>query len=78
MKRGEDPDALDKDVVRRHYVKLGYKGDGDAPPIPDDVRVGAAQKYIEAYESITGEAFVPNTEPPLARMAKNLKVGGAR
>jgi phosphoribosylaminoimidazole-succinocarboxamide synthase len=72
MAKGEDPEALDKDYVRRHYLKVGYKGDGDAPPIPDDVRVGAAQRYIEAYEQITGETFVPDTEPPAARLAKNL------
>jgi len=77
MSEGKDPDAMDKDVVRRHYISVGYKGDGEAPPIPDAVRVGAAKKYIEAYEQITGEPFVPNTEPPIARMRKNLKLGGA-
>jgi phosphoribosylaminoimidazole-succinocarboxamide synthase len=70
---GQDPEPLDKDFVRRHFVGIGYKGDGPPPPIPDDVRVGAAKRYIEAFEAITGESFVPNTEPPLARMKKNLE-----
>ncbi len=70
--RGDDPEPLDKDFVRRHYTKQGYRGDGDPPPLPDDVRVGAAKRYIDAYEKITGEHFVPNTEPPLPRIAKNL------
>jgi len=70
--RGEDPEPLDKDFVRRHYTKLGYKGDGEAPPIPHDVRIGAAKRYIEAFERITGEPFTADTEPPLARIAKNL------
>jgi phosphoribosylaminoimidazole-succinocarboxamide synthase len=74
MKKGEDPEALDKDFVRRHFISVGYKGDGPAPPIPDDVRVGAAQRYIQAYEQITGESFVPDTQPPAARLAKNLGV----
>jgi phosphoribosylaminoimidazole-succinocarboxamide synthase len=78
MKEGADPDPLDKDFVRRHYLKVGYKGDGDAPPMPDDVRVGAAQRYIEAYELITGEPFVPDTEPPVARIRANLNLGGHR
>jgi phosphoribosylaminoimidazole-succinocarboxamide synthase len=78
MATGEDPEAFDKDVVRRHFIKVGYKGDGDAPPIPDDVRIHAAQRYIEAYEQITGEAFVPDTEAPVPRMRRNLKLGGAR
>jgi hypothetical protein len=42
----------------------------------DDVRVGAAERYITAYEQITGTAFVPDTDPPLPRMKKNLGIGG--
>jgi phosphoribosylaminoimidazole-succinocarboxamide synthase len=74
MKAGEDPDPLDKDFVRRWYLAQGYKGDGPAPAMTDDVRVGAAERYIAAYEQITGEAFVPDTSPPLPRIAKNLGV----
>ena len=70
--RGEDPEPLDKDFIRRHYTKLGYRGDGDPPPLPDDVRVGAAKRYIEAYERITGQAFAANTEEPLRRIANNV------
>ncbi len=70
---GLDPEPLDKDFVRRYYTALGYKGDGPPPPLPDDVRVGAALRYIEAFERITGEAFVPDTEPPAARIRKNLR-----
>jgi phosphoribosylaminoimidazole-succinocarboxamide synthase len=76
FKAGEDPEPLDKDFVRRWYISQGYKGDGDPPPMPDDVRVGAAERYIAAYELVTGERFVPNTEPPLERIAKNLGVKG--
>jgi phosphoribosylaminoimidazole-succinocarboxamide synthase len=76
LAEGKDPEAFDKDVVRRHFLSVGYKGEGDAPAIPNEVRIEAAQKYIGAYEQITGEAFVPNTEPPLPRMRKNLGLGG--
>jgi phosphoribosylaminoimidazole-succinocarboxamide synthase len=78
MQAAQDPDPLDKDFVRRWYIAQGYKGDGPAPPMTDDVRVGAAERYIAAFEQITGEAFVPDTQPPLARMAANLGIGGAR
>jgi phosphoribosylaminoimidazole-succinocarboxamide synthase len=54
---GQDPEPLDKDFVRRAFIAMGYKGDGPPPAMPDDVRVGAAQRYIEAYERITGEPF---------------------
>jgi phosphoribosylaminoimidazole-succinocarboxamide synthase len=76
FRAGEDPDPLDKDFVRRWYITQGYKGDGEPPPMPDDVRVGAAERYIAAYEQVTGEPFVPDIEPPLARIAKNLGLKG--
>jgi hypothetical protein len=40
------------------------------------VRVEAALRYIQACETIRGEAFVPNTESPLARVRKNLGISG--
>ena len=75
---GEDPEPLDKDFVRRWFIAQGYKGDGTPPAMPDDVRVGAAERYIAAYEQITGEAFVPDTAPPLPRIAKNLRIEPAQ
>jgi phosphoribosylaminoimidazole-succinocarboxamide synthase len=71
--KGLDPEPLDKDFVRRYYTGIGYRGDGPPPPLPDDVRVGAALRYIEAFERITGETFVPETAPPAERIRKNLK-----
>ena len=54
-------------------AKLGFKGDGRFPPIPDDVRVEATRRYIEAYETITGESFAPDLEEPATRAcARNL------
>ncbi len=78
LRAGQDPEPLDKDFVRRWYLTQGYKGDGPAPPMTDEVRVGAAERYIAAFEQITGETFVPDTSPPLARIAKNLGIRGGR
>jgi phosphoribosylaminoimidazole-succinocarboxamide synthase len=75
LREGRDPDPLDKDFVRRWYIDQGYKGDGAPPAMPDEVRIGAAERYIAAYEQITGEPFVPDTSPPLARIARNLGLG---
>ncbi|HEY8078515.1 MAG TPA: phosphoribosylaminoimidazolesuccinocarboxamide synthase [Labilithrix sp.] len=69
---GEDPEPLDKDFVRRYYTALDYRGDGEPPPLPPEVRVGAAKRYIDAFETITGETFVPDTDPPIARIKKTL------
>ncbi|MBX3205567.1 MAG: phosphoribosylaminoimidazolesuccinocarboxamide synthase [Labilithrix sp.] len=71
---GLDPEPLDKDFVRRYYTALGYRGDGDPAELPNEVRIGAAKRYVEAYERITGETFEPDTAPPLPRIAKNLGV----
>jgi phosphoribosylaminoimidazole-succinocarboxamide synthase len=70
--RGEEPRSLDKEYVRRHFAAIGYTGEGAPPPIPDDVRVEAARRYIEAYETVTGRAFVADTEDPLPRIRRNL------
>lgn len=71
---GQDPEPLDKDFVRRHYTALGYIGDGPPPKLPDEVRVGAALRYVEAYERITGAAFNADTAEPLARIRRNLSL----
>jgi phosphoribosylaminoimidazole-succinocarboxamide synthase len=70
--KGEDPESFDKEYVRRYLAGLGFKGDGPIPPIPDDVRVEATRRYIEAYETITGEPFTPDLSDPAPRLRKNL------
>ena len=73
MAAGTDPRALDKEYVRRWLVsERGYKGDGPPPVLPDDVRVEAARRYIEAFEQLSGRPFVPDTTEPLARIRRNL------
>ncbi len=73
LREGTDPPALDKEYVRRWLVGQGYRGDGASPPLPDDVRCEAARRYIEAYERVTGLAFVPDLEPAAERLARNLR-----
>ncbi len=73
--RGEEPRSLDKDYVRRWLVKEhDYRGDGAPPPVPDEVRLEAARRYIANYELMTGKTFVPDIDPPAQRIAKNLGV----
>jgi phosphoribosylaminoimidazole-succinocarboxamide synthase len=72
MSAGRDPQALDKEYVRRWLGDRGYKGDGAIPDIPVDVRCEAARRYIEAFEQITGRTFEPNTEDPEPRIRRNL------
>ncbi len=70
--RGEEPESFDKEYVRRWLAAEGFTGEGPIPTIPDDVRVEASRRYIEAFEAITGTPFVPNIEEPQARMRRNL------
>ena len=69
---GEDPKSFDKEYVRRWLSERGYRGEGPIPKIPDEVRIEAARRYIEAFERITGTEFVPDLENPLERLGRNL------
>jgi phosphoribosylaminoimidazole-succinocarboxamide synthase len=74
LARGEEPRSLDKEYVRRWFVEQArYGGDGPPPPLPDDVRVEAAKRYIRNYELVTGRTFEPDTRPPVPRIAAALR-----
>ncbi|HEX7481081.1 MAG TPA: phosphoribosylaminoimidazolesuccinocarboxamide synthase [Polyangiales bacterium] len=73
MAKGQTPESFDKEYVRRWLAEQGYKGEGPIPTLPDDVRVEAARRYIEACETVRGAAFEPNLEPPAARLERNLR-----
>ncbi len=74
LSAGEEPKSLDKEYVRRWLAEnRGYTGEGTPPPLPDEVRVEAALRYIEIFELVTGTAFVPDTREPLARIRKSLE-----
>ena len=72
--RAEEPRGLDKEYVRQTLADQGYRGDGPAPKLTDEVRVEAARRYIQVCELVTGRTFVPDTEEPIARIRRNLKL----
>ena len=45
---GKDQRALDKEPLREWFVERGFRGDGDPPRLPDDVRIETAVRYIAA------------------------------
>ena len=69
---GREPENFDKEFVRLYYAEHGYRGDGDPFPLPDELAVQAAQRYIRTYEMLTGEPFVPGELPAEPRIARNL------
>lgn len=54
---GKDQRALDKEPLREWFVERGFRGDGPAPAIPDDVRIATASRYIALAEEITQRPF---------------------
>ena len=73
---GKDQRKLDKEYVREWFAEKGFRGDGTPPSMPDEVRIEAARRYIEAFEIITGEEFKITGEPAASRMERNLKAKG--
>jgi len=71
-----DPESFDKEYVRRWLVSRGFRGEGAIPTLPDEVRVEATYRYIEAVERIMGENFLPHlAADPEGRMRRNLGIG---
>jgi phosphoribosylaminoimidazole-succinocarboxamide synthase len=54
---GKDQRALDKEPLREWLVAQGFRGDGTAPPLSDEVRVATATRYILLAEELTQRPF---------------------
>ena len=72
--RGEKPDSFDKDFVRSWVVARCDPYHDPIPEIPDDLILATAAVYIEAFETITGQAFAMPADdgPVLDRIRGNL------
>ena len=60
---GDEPESLDKEVVRRALVDAGYTGDGPIPTLPAEVWAATSARYIDAFERLTGTTFVRGAYP---------------
>lgn len=73
FEKGDEQRKIDKEYIRSWLADQGFLGDGPIPAIPDDVKVEAAGRYIQAYELITGQDLVVNpSENVHERIQKNL------
>jgi phosphoribosylaminoimidazole-succinocarboxamide synthase len=54
---GRGQRSFDKQYVRDWASSTGWDRTPPAPPIPDEVVARTREKYVEAYERITGEPF---------------------
>jgi phosphoribosylaminoimidazole-succinocarboxamide synthase len=71
---GTRPPSFDKDVIRAWVAARCDPYIDPIPDIPAEMIALTSRVYIEAYERITGQTFVPDTsgETPLARIRANL------
>ena len=71
---GTRPPSFDKDVIRSWVGARCDPYKDPIPEIPAEMIEQTSRVYIDAYEQITGEKFVPDLtgETPLARVRANL------
>ena len=72
---GEPQRQLSKEFVRQWLIEHGFMGQAgqQVPEMTDDYCQSVANRYIELYEHITGEAFVPAADADLAaRIERNV------
>ena len=56
-KPGATPPSYDKQPVRDYLSTLDWGKTYPPPPLPDEVVAASADRYISAYEIITGRRF---------------------
>ncbi len=73
FEKGEEQKKIDKEYLREWLVnEKGFRGEGQIPAIPDDIKVETAKRYIDAYELITGLSFDAEVGNVKERLSKNL------
>jgi phosphoribosylaminoimidazole-succinocarboxamide synthase len=73
LKRGEPPEMLDKEPIRRWLVDRGFMGEGEPPRIDDAYRMALREHYARSAERITGRPFVFDDSDPVSRVEANLR-----
>lgn len=76
FKTGKDQRKIDKEYVREWLVSQGFRGDGEPPALTEQVRIEAAKRYIQAYETVTGLDLQITDEPAPSRIEHSLRRAG--
>ncbi len=69
---GQEPENFDKEFIRLAYVERGYRGEGEIPAMPEALWAAASERYVNIYESLTGQTFVPGAYPVPERLRRAL------
>lgn len=73
FEKGEKPEILDKEFFRQWLIKeKNFMGDGPIPEIPDDIKVEFVNRYVQSFEMITGQDFVPVVEGNVIERIKRI------
>lgn len=61
LERGEPQRQLSKEFVREWLMEHGFQGrdEDEMPALPDDFRAQVTERYVELYETVTGNSFDP-------------------
>ncbi len=73
MKAGQEPENFDKEFIRLWYAAKGYRGDGPAEPMGQELITEAAERYIGVYEILTGKTFAGYEYPIEERIQQSIK-----
>jgi len=76
IKAGQEPENYDKEFLRLEYAKLGYRGEGAPPVMPEELWIKVSQRYMELYERLTGQMFEVGEYPVPERLERNLRIAG--
>ena len=75
FEKGEPQKQLSKEFVREWLMNNGFQGkEGQkVPEMTDEVVLNISSRYIELFEQITGEKFIPSAAENIAeRIEKNV------
>jgi len=78
LERGEPQKQLSKEFVREWLIENNFQGRAgqQVPPMDDDRVMRISERYIELYETLTGEPFVKgDTEDLLSRVERHIVEG---
>jgi phosphoribosylaminoimidazole-succinocarboxamide synthase len=68
----QEPESLDKEIVRQALIDAGYDGHGEPPLLDQAVWLATSTRYIDAYERLTGLQFQPGSYPVADRIKEVL------
>lgn len=69
FEKGEPQRQLSKEFVRQWLIENGFMGrpGENVPEMTDEICESISQRYIELYEKLTGQEFVPAAEENISR-----------